>query len=168
MAYGRCGAPGCGGDYIGRGRCTNPRCVDPHGPGRRDHPEHRRRRRSRSPRHHSRNSMSPYPLPKRLPRHGASPAAGPFRQQQVSFASSLREAAFASSLPEPADRCVACLERKPQVRLEPCGCAVVCRHCVGVIMAIASNNNEDILPQCPHCRAGFHGVKRVATPGSHL
>ena len=225
MAYGRCGAPGCGGRYIGRGTCTNPRCVDPHGPGRQDHPEHRtprwisqqvsqtsqqvshwaspsasvsqtgaapaasvsqpgvtnlqrrrdhpehwHRRRSRSPRHRSR---SPYPLPKRLPRHEASPAAGPPRLHQIreaafalgeaAFAFALREAALPSSLPETAPRCVACMERKPQVRLEPCGCAVVCRHCVGVIMAIATDNNEDILPQCPHCRAGFHGVNRVTT-----
>ena len=134
MVHGRCGAPGCEGRYIGRGTCTNPRCVDPHGPGRRDHPEHWHRRRSRSP----------YPLPKRMPR----PWPSPLRLQQI------REAA---------PRCVACMQSKPQVCLEPCGCVVVCTHCVGVIMAIATDNSEDILAQCPHCRAGFHGVKMVTT-----
>ena len=69
---------------------------------------------------------------------------------------------------EAAPRCVCCMERKPQVRLEPCGCAVVCTQCVGVIMAIATGNNEDMLAQCPHCRAAFHGVKMVTTLETHL
>ena len=67
---------------------------------------------------------------------------------------------------EAAPRCVCCMERKPQVRLEPCGCAVVCTQCVGVIMAI--DNDEDMLAQCPHCRAAFHGVKMVTTLETHL
>ena len=113
MAKGPCG--GCRrGNYLGRGKCTNRRCRDPHGPGRRDHPLHRRRSRTRSP--------TP---PRELP------------------------------LPTPSALCVVCMARPPQVRLQPCRCAALCRHCAAVLFA--THDNPDALPRCPTCRGQMSG-----------
>ena len=49
------------------------------------------------------------------------------------------------------DACVVCLERRPAVRLEPCGHIALCNECARLLQ------QSNAQPHCPMCRQVFWG-----------
>ena len=103
-------------------------CRRPMGPGHRRHPDHRRKHRSRSRDRDRRRERHPPPPPQ------------------------------PTTTGEIPDTCVVCLLERPSAILQPCRHAVMCRRCIGVLLATEADPPGAL---CPVCRMRVEGFRRL-------